>query len=165
MLYLPHVDKIKATSCSRRRDCWVQKLLQLLGFYGDDYEEDEDEYSSYEEQPKPAKKTRPVWKDEPRGKPSSPRLVFFQGIPSEEMKLRLRDVLLDGSMLVLSLQGAVADRIHDARDYINFMRGVAFAHKGQSTQIGSSLFVITPREGMFQGWSEEGIADDGAFDR
>ncbi|MDR2528294.1 MAG: cell division protein SepF [Synergistaceae bacterium] len=142
----------------------MDRLLRLLGFSRDDYEEDE--YSDYEdEQLKPVKKNRPVRKDEPRGRYSSPRLVFFQGIPSEEMKLRLRDVLLDGAMLVLSLQGAGADRIHDARDYINFMRGVAFAHRGQSTQIGSSLFVITPREGMFQEWSEEGIADDGAFDR
>jgi FtsZ-interacting cell division protein YlmF len=136
-------------------------LLQLLGFYGDDYEEDSAEYVEYEEeQPREqlgvSKKNRTGKKDDgPKGKPVIPRLVFFKGVPSEDIKLRLRDVLLDGAMVLLDLQGLDAGRIEEGRNFINFMGGVAFAHKGLMERIGPSLFVITPREGMLQWWAEE----------
>jgi FtsZ-interacting cell division protein YlmF len=135
----------------------VRRLWELFGFYGDDYEEEESEYSEYEEEPQPkgVKKNRTWKKEEPRGKPVSPKLVFFQGIPSEDIKLKLRDVLLDGAMVLLDLHGLEAESIEEGRNFINFMRGVAFAHKGQSKNIGPSLFVITPHEGMFQWWVEE----------
>ena len=134
----------------------MHKLLQLFGFYGDDYE-DEDEYSDYEEErPKPTgKKSRSVKKDESKGKTVSPKLVFFKGVPSEGLKLKLRDVLLDGAMVLLDLQGLDAERIEEGRNFINFMGGVAFAHKGIMERIGPSLFVITPHEGMLQWWAGE----------
>lgn len=136
----------------------MRKLLQLLGFYGDEYEEDSDDFVNYEEEaPRGSKKPgRGGRKDEaPRGKTVTPRLVFFKGVPSEDIKLRLRDVLLDGSMILLDLQGLDAERIEEGRNFINFMGGVAFAHKGLMERIGPSLFVITPREGMLQWWAEE----------
>jgi len=134
----------------------VHKLLQLFGFYGDDYE-DEDDYSDYEEErPKStAKKSKSGKKDEPRGKTISPKLVFFKGVPSEEIKLKLRDVLLDGAMVLLDLHGLDSERIDEGRNFINFMGGVAFAHKGLMERIGPSLFIITPHEGMLQWWAEE----------
>ena len=133
----------------------MRKLLQLFGFYGEDY--DEDDYSDYEEERnRPTwKKNKPVKKDEPRGKIVSPKLVFFKGVPSEEIKLRLRDVLLDGAMLLLDLQGLDSERIEEGRNFITFMGGVAFAHKGLMERIGPSLFIITPHEGMLQWWAEE----------
>ena len=132
----------------------MQKLLQLFGFYKEDYDEDDSDYE--EERSRPTgKKGKPVKKDDPRGKIVSPKLVFFKGVPSEEIKLRLRDVLLDGAMLLLDLQDLDTDQREEARNFINFMGGVAFAHKGLMERIGSSLFIITPREGMLQWWAEE----------
>ena len=135
----------------------MRKLLQLLGFYGDDYDEDADDYMEYEEeQPRPLKRqAKPARKDEGRGRMPAPKLVFFKGVPSEEFKLRLRDVLLDGAMVLLDLQGLEPERIEEGRNFINFMGGVAFAHKGLMERIGPSLFVITPHEGMLQWWADE----------
>ena len=132
----------------------MQKLLQLLGFYGDDYDS-EDDYSDYEEE-RPKSKKKSGKKDEPRGRGIPPKLVFFKGVPTEDIKLRLRDVLLDGAMVLLDLQGLEADRIEEGRNFINFMGGVAFAHKGLMERIGPSLFIITPREGMLQWWAGDG---------
>jgi FtsZ-interacting cell division protein YlmF len=130
-------------------------LLQFLGFYGDEYEDETDDYPEYEEeQPRVSPKNR-SGKSEARGKPVFPRLVFFRGVPSEGMKLRLRDALLEGSMVLLDLQGLESERIEEGRNFINFMGGVAFAHKGVMERIGPSLFVITPHENMLQWWAEE----------
>ena len=132
----------------------MQKLLQLLGFYGEG--DNEDEYSGYEEEyPRSTgKKSKSGRKDDPRGQPLPPKLVFFRGIPSEETKLKLRDALLDGIMVLLDLHGLEPDRLEEGRNFINFMGGVAFAHRGVMERIGASLFVITPHEGMFQWWEE-----------
>ena len=132
------------------------KLLQLLGFNEEDYENDDD-YSDYDEERhrSAGKKNKSVRKDESRGHAISPKLVFFKGVPSEDIKLKLRDVLLDGAMVLLDLQGLESDRLDEGRNFINFMGVVAFAHRGVMERIGSSLFVITPREGMLQWWAEE----------
>jgi len=127
----------------------VQKLLQLFGF-GEGYDNDDD----YEEEP-PKRRGKPTRRDESRGPGVSPKLVFFKGVPSEAVKLRLRDALLDGSMVLLDLQGLPSERIDEGRNFINFMGGVAFAHRGVMERISPSLFVITPREGMLQWWTEE----------
>ena len=134
----------------------MRKLMQLLGFYGDDYE-NEDDYSEIEEErPRPAgKKSKPARKEESRGRAVPPKLVFYKGIPSEDIKLKLRDFLLDGVMILLDLQGLDSERIEEGRNFINFMGGVAFAHKGIMERIGPSLFVITPHEGMLEWWGEE----------
>ena len=102
----------------------MQKLLQLLGFYGEDYE-DENDYSDYEEE-RPRKK-KSARKDESRGR-AVPRIIFFKGVPSEDVKLKLRDVLLDGAMVLLDLQGLETDRIEDGRNFINFMGEIGRAH-------------------------------------
>ena len=130
----------------------MKRLLRFFGFDDDEYENGDD---GYEEEPPPRTKRTRGRQEEPRGKSVSPKMVFFQGIPSEEIKLRLRDVLLEGSMVLLDLHGLDAEHEMEGRNFINFMAGVAFAHKGQSKRIGTSLFVITPREGMFSWWVEE----------
>jgi FtsZ-interacting cell division protein YlmF len=133
--------------------------MQLFGFYGD--EDEEDEYSEYEEEPQPrgrsrdTQKSRAGRKEEPRIKPAPPALVFFKGVPSEEIKLRLRDVLLDGAMVLLDMHGMGPGDLEEGNSFIQFMGGVAFAHKGRMERIGSFLFVITPREGMLEFWSGE----------
>ena len=133
----------------------MRRLLQLFGFYGDDYEDDEDEYSDEEEpQPRGSKKNKTKRRDEPR-RPVPPKLIFFKGVPSEDIKLRLRDVLLDGAMVLLDLEGLDAEHIEEGRSFLHFMGGVAFAHKGLMERIGPFLFVITPHEGMLQWWSGE----------
>jgi FtsZ-interacting cell division protein YlmF len=132
----------------------VPNFLRFFGF-GDDYEEEDDEPLDYEEeQARPAKKSRGK-KEEPRKRIEAPKLIFFKGIPSEGIKLRLRDALLEGVMVLLDVQGLPAERMEEGRTFINFMGGVAFAHKGLIERIGSSLFLITPREGMLQWWAEE----------
>ena len=134
----------------------MQKLLQLLGFYGDDYENEDDYPYQEEERPRSTgKKGKPARKDEPKAHTVSPRLVFFKGVPSEDIKLKLRDILLDGAMVLLDLQGLDTERIEEGRNFINFMGGVAFAHRGVMERIGPSLFIITPHEGMFQWWEGE----------
>ena len=133
----------------------MQKLLQLLGFYGDDYD-NEDDYSDHEDDRSRSKK-KSGKKGDSRGLTAPPKLVFFKGIPSEDMKLKLRDALLDGAMILLDLGGVGSDRKEEALNLVNFMGGVAFAHKGFMEQLGKSpFFIITPREGMFQEWSGEG---------
>jgi FtsZ-interacting cell division protein YlmF len=132
----------------------VRNFLRFLGFYGDDYEEEDGEYLDYEEESPRAKKSKGK-KESPRKKAESPKLVFFKGVPSEGIKLRLRDALLEGAMVLLDLQGLPAERVEEGRTFINFMGGVAFAHKGLIERIGSSLFLITPHEGMLQWWAEE----------
>jgi len=131
----------------------VRKLLQLFGFYDNEYEDGESGYPDYEEEPKyRSMKRAPVGrKSESRVKSVSPGLIFFQGIPPEGIKLKLRDCLLEGAMILLDTHNLEAEYIEEGRNFINFMRGVAFAHKGESRNIGSDLYVITPREGMLQG--------------
>jgi hypothetical protein len=135
----------------------VQKLLQLLGFYGDD-NDNEDDHSDYEEErSRSTGKKKPVRKGESKGQAIPPKLVFFKGIPSEDIKLKLRDALLDGAMVLLDLGGLETERKEEALNFINFMGGVAFAHKGFIDQLGKSpFFIITPREGMFQWWAGDG---------
>jgi FtsZ-interacting cell division protein YlmF len=129
---------------------------RFFGFGEDDYEEEDEEYPDYEEgQPRTTKKNKGK-REEPRKRADSPKLVFFKGVPSEGIKLRLRDALLEGTMVLLDLQGLPAERVEEGRAFINFMGGVAFAHKGLIERIGASLFLITPREGMLQWWAEEG---------
>jgi FtsZ-interacting cell division protein YlmF len=126
----------------------VSNFWKFFGFDRDDYEDEEYE----DESPRSVKKTKAV-KEELRK--NFPELVFFKGVPSEEIKLRLRDALLEGTMVLLDLHGLPPERVEEGRAFINFMGGVAFAHKGLLERIGSSLFVITPREGMLQWWTEE----------
>ena len=134
----------------------MQKLLQLLGFYGEDYDNEDDNENLEEGRSKSAdKKDKSGRKNEPKGQAAPPKLVFYKGVPSEDIKLRLRDALLDGAMVLLDLQGLEAKRLEEGRSFINFMGGVAFAHKGVMERIGPSLFIITPREGMLQWWAEE----------
>jgi FtsZ-interacting cell division protein YlmF len=142
-------------------------MMQLFGFYEE--EDEEDEYSEYEEEPqfrgrgrsrdrdrdRDVKKNRAGRKEESRVKPTSPSLVFFKGVPSEDIKLRLRDVLLDGAMVLLDLQGLDKEHREEGNSFLQFMGGVAFAHRGQMEHIGPFLFVITPREGMLEYWPGE----------
>jgi FtsZ-interacting cell division protein YlmF len=127
-----------------------------LGFDESHYEDEDDEYLGYEEEQPRAEKKGKAKREEPRKRLDSPKLVFFKGVPSEGIKLRLRDALLDGTMVLLDLQGLPAERAEEGRTFINFMGGVAFAHRGLIERIGVSLFLITPREGMLQWWAEEG---------
>ena len=138
----------------------MRRLLQLFGFYEDEEEGGEDGYADYEPEVREvrvrsARKASPGKKSEPRPVPFSPKLIFYQGIPPENIKLRLRDYLLDGAMILLDIHDLEAEHTEEGRNFINFMRGVAFAHKGESRNIGSGLYAITPREGMLQCWGEE----------
>lgn len=138
----------------------MRKLWQFFGLYGDDYEEDEEEF---EEEPAP-KKALP--RKGVQKKAVFPRLIYFKGIPSETSRLQLRDALLDGAMLMLDLHGLDASRLEEGNDFLNFMRGVAFAHRGETERLGPSLFLVMPRAGMFRRWTEEGeTSDAGAFER
>ncbi|MDR1741479.1 MAG: cell division protein SepF [Synergistaceae bacterium] len=143
----------------------MSNWLKFLGF-GDDYEEDEDEEYAEEESGtrRGGRRDRSERNERSEGvgkrtdgravKKRLPQLVFFRGIPSEESKLGLRDALLGGAMVLLDLQGLESERLEEGRSFINFMGGVAFAHKGKIERIGPSLFLIAPREGMLQWWVE-----------
>jgi FtsZ-interacting cell division protein YlmF len=132
----------------------VKKLLRFFGFNEDEYENDND--VDYEEEPQSRSGKRTRGRQEESSKKSvSPKLIFYQGIPSEDTKLRLRDILLDGSMVLLDLHKVDPEHAEEGHNFINFMAGVAFAHKGQSKRIGQFLYVITPREGMLQWWVGE----------
>ncbi len=139
--------------------------MQLLGFYGDeDYEESED---YYEEKPKSSHKSfQARRREEVRPALAPLRMVFFKGVPSEEIKLRLRDALLDGVMILLDLHELDPQTFEEeGRPFINFMGGVAFAHKGRMEYIEPALYVVTPHEGMFEEWAEEELENVGPFDR
>ena len=56
-----------------------------------------------------------------------------------------------------SLSGAETEK---GRNFMNFMGGVAFAHKGELREIGASFFLISPRKGMFTQWIEEPPVDE-----
>ena len=135
----------------------MRKLLQLFGFYGNEYEDGEDDYQDYEDEPqdREARKSYVKKKNEPRARPATPRLIFYQGLPPEHIKLRLRDCLLDGAMILLDIHDLEAEHKEEGRNFITFMQGVAFAHNGESRNIVSDFYVITPRKGMLQCWGEE----------
>ena len=141
----------------------MKKLMQILGFYGDeDYDEPEERYGE---------KTQNFKKNQGRKReelqPQAPlRMVFFKGVPSEESKLRLRDILLDGVMILLDLHELTPQEFEETgRSFINFMGGVAFAHRGRMEFIEPALYIVTPHEGMFEEWAEEELGHAGAFDR
>lgn len=142
----------------------MKKLMQFLGFYGD--EDYEDEADDYLEPPRSAPRAGKKREESKNIRPPAPlRMVFFRGVPSEGVKLRLRDALLDGVMVLLDLH-ELDDRQfeEEGRPFIDFMGGVAFAHKGRMEYIKPALFVVSPHEGMFEEWEEE-TGDVGAFDR
>lgn len=142
----------------------MKKLMQILGFYGDDDYEDTEEYS--EEQPKVSRKMSRGKRREEIHNSVSPKLVFFKGVPSEHVKLRLRDALLGGGMILLDLHELDQREFEEeGRPFINFMGGVAFAHMGRMEFIEPALYLVTPHEGMFEEWVEEGTGNDGPFDR
>ena len=139
--------------------------MQILGFYGDeDYDESEEHYA---EKPQSLKKSHPTRRrEEPRFPQAPLRMVFYKGVPSEEIKLRLRDALLDGVMILLDLHELDVQAFEEeGRPFINFMGGVAFAHKGRMEYIEPALYVVTPHEGMFEEWAEEELGNAGSFDR
>lgn len=138
--------------------------MQILGFYGDeDYDDSEEHYG---ERPQSFKKTLQGKKRE-EIRPQAPlRMVFFKGVPSEEIKLRLRDILLEGVMVLLDLHELDPQSFEEeGRPFINFMGGVAFAHKGRMEFIEPALYIVTPHEGMFEEWAEEALENAGSFDR
>ena len=50
-------------------------------------------------------------------------MVFFKGVPSEEIKLKLRDALLDGVMILLDLHDLDPQSFEkEGRPFINFIR-------------------------------------------
>ena len=51
------------------------------------------------------------------------------------------------------------------RPFINFMGGVAFAHKGRMEFIEPAFYIVTPHEGMFEEWTKEKLGNAGSFDR
>ena len=143
----------------------LRRLMQVLGFYGDDDYVDESEDYEVEEQRTAAKRPNARRRDEPHPV-SAPRLVFFKGVPSESIKLRLRDALLNGIMVLLDLHELDPREFEEeGRPFINFMGGVAFAHKGRMEYIEPAMYLVTPHEGMFEEWVEEEPLNDGTFDR
>ena len=137
----------------------VWKLMKMLGF------EDDDEYGyddDYEEQPRPPRKQKSARRDSW----PAPKLILFRGVPSEDMKRRLSEALKEGSMILLDLHElAPREFEEEGVPFITFMRGVAFARGGRTEDIESMQYLVTPHEGMFDVWDEEGALNDGAFDR
>ena len=132
----------------------MKRLMQILGFDGDEYD-DEEEY--VEEPPRPSRKPSGQGKRPKEQRFSdAPRLVLFRGVPSEKIKLRLRDALLDGVMILLDLHDLDSRQFEEVgQPFINFMGGVAFAHKGCMEFIEPAHYLVTPGEGMFEEWAEE----------
>ncbi len=150
------------------------KLMQLLGFYGDDDYDDADDYQ--EEEPrsrKQLKQQRPSRQrpaapsgEEDRYPSSTPGLVLFKGVPSEDVKLRLREALKDGAIILLDLHELSQREFEEqGRPFITFMGGVAFARGGHMEFLEPALYLVMPREGMFQEWVEEDPLNDGTFNR
>ncbi|GHS98837.1 hypothetical protein AGMMS50276_21350 [Synergistales bacterium] len=148
---------------------WLKSFV-----FGYDDEEDAEEFDEfddeeYDEKARPPRKNAKSVRNAPRKediarnipkRPSFSSLVFFEGVPSDEIKLRLRDALLEGSMVLLDLGNLSSAEIEKGRNFINFMGGVAFAHKGELREIGASFFLISPRRGMFTQWIEEPTLDE-----
>lgn len=144
----------------------IKWLMQLLGFGDNDYEDDYDDYP--DEPQRPIKKTnRPGRRNDSYADGGSPtRLVLFKGLPSEASKLKLRDLLLQGVMILIDLHGLTQREFNEeGRPFIDFMGGVAFAHKGRMEFIEPAQYLVTPHSGMFVVWDEEETSDDGSFDR
>jgi len=75
-------------------------------------------------------------------------LILFKGLPSTEDKLRLREALLDGCIILLDLSGVTPERIEDGRQFITFMHGVSFANNGEFDRLSPRLFYVSPHPGM-----------------
>ncbi|MBR1418078.1 MAG: cell division protein SepF [Synergistaceae bacterium] len=140
-------------------------VMKFLGFYGDDDYDDDDDL---DEMPQPKNK----FKNKKQGAKSNSRpgandsgsgnvgLVMFKGVPSEDIKYQLRDALRNGTMLLLDLS-ELSDRelSEGGSAFITFMRGVAFASGGRMDNIGREQYLVSPLDGMFEDWVENGQAE------
>ncbi|MCR5346437.1 MAG: cell division protein SepF [Fretibacterium sp.] len=148
------------------------KLMQLLGLDGSEGYEGNDDYPEEDFSPRKQQRQRSSRQKggaslggEERSPFSVPRLVLFKGVPSDDVKRRLSDALKDGAIVLLDLH-ALSQRDFDeqGRPFITFMGGVAFARGGHMEPLESEMYLVVPREGMFQEWVEEGQLNDGTFD-
>lgn len=95
-------------------------------------------------------------------------IVFFKGLANDDDKLRLRDALLDGCVVIIDLAGITMEQKDIGIQFITFMSGVAFANRGEFLKLGPTLFSVSPRMGMVQtvmggaaGHVSQGVRDDG----
>lgn len=143
---------------------WMTKMFGLSN--------DEEGYDDYDEADDlPRGNKRSVGNSGARQQREAParsplRFVLFKGVPSESSKLKLRDALLDGVMIMLDLSELSPRELEEkGTPFITFMTGVAFAHRGCTQTINQNMYLLTPYEGMFEEWIEEDNLNDGAFDR
>ncbi len=133
-------------------------LLKFLGFYGDDDDYDEEEDYGAERPAKRAKKlnnkkSRRDQEDNNINNNDIPSLVIFRGVPSDDMRSRLRDALRNGAILLLDLSELSERELEEeGRGFITFMGGVAFASGGSKLEIGHEQYIITPGDGMCEEW-------------
>lgn len=131
--------------------------MNLMKFFG--FENDDEEYEDNED-----------YKEEPRRKPSrrdsssktssgtavsGGKLILFNGIASDEDKVKLREAFDNGAMILIDLH-ELNPREYDenGKDFINFMSGVAFARNGELRFIEPAQYLVTPGPKMFEVWPE-----------
>ena len=138
----------------------MKKFFKWLGF-GEDENEYTGEYNRRRRSPHSSSRDEAVRgggnyedyddeKYERRG-PLKNGLILFKGLPSTEDKLRLREALLDGCIILLDLSGVTPERIEEGRQFITFMHGVSFANNGEFDKLSPRLFYVSPQPGMVRG--------------
>lgn len=129
-------------------------IMKLFGFDSDD--DDYDDNDEYEERrKKPAAR-----KENSTRSGSSGKLILYKvksAVPDED-KRRLCNAFDDGAIILIDMHELSPIDFDDfGRNFITFMRGVAFGRGGDGRGIEPSQYILTPKTGMFEVWPKEDV--------
>lgn len=132
--------------------------MNLMKFFGfetddDDYDDNDDYTEDTRTRKSPSRQARSgSGKANAHGK-----LILYKGIATEADKRKLRDAFNDGAMILIDLHELNQREFDEGgKDFITFMGGVAFSRNGKLEFIEPAQYLVTPREDMFEKWTEEG---------
>ena len=130
--------------------------MNFMKFFGFDNDEDDyDENEDYTEEKRTRKTTRRESRSGSGSSGVTGKLILYKGIPGETDKRRLRDAFNDGAMILVDFHELNQREFDDGgKDFISFMGGMAFNRGGKVEFIEPAQYLVTPREGMYESWTE-----------
>ncbi|MBQ7577198.1 MAG: cell division protein SepF [Synergistaceae bacterium] len=135
-------------------------IMRWFGFDNDDDDYDDDDYP--EERRKPAKSSsRREGNSKSSANYAPGKLILFRGIASENDRIKLREALINGAMVLIDLHELTAVEYEEkGDDFVKFMGGVVFGINGAIIpMVETAQYLLTPRKDMFEAWPEERISE------
>ena len=133
-------------------------IMRWFGFDNDDDDYDDD-YP--EERRKPAKSSARREGNSKSGNSAPGKLILFRGIASENDRIRLREVLINGAMVLIDLHELTPIEYEESgKDFVKFMGGVVFGINGAIIpMVETAQYLLTPKKDMFEAWPEERMSE------